>query len=503
MDRPNTVFLRREDWDDWFKFETAFLAFYVTGDGTRHRLGTVKIGKFGLRAAGRGAGVEGIARRPGPPNEFEVLSEEFFSLAQDSSYYERLIELGASIREGVLNGLRDLAYMPGVLARAQNEEVTKVSLLRDVPLLTVQDQFSRLAVGGVRLTEYNLRFTLNYVAGKPKVSFAVKPESVPPTNIHVIVGRNGVGKSTFLNNLAKHYVRKLSSNVEDSSDAISNLVSVSFSAFDSFEPFSAPQDRTKGVTYHYVGLKLVGGSREDADRIKGPQAIAGEMTKSARNCLRGAKRDRLVRALTLLEGDPVFAASGVSDIVAGDNSTLEDEERVLEALGRAFKRLSSGHKIVLLTTTKLVETVSEKSLVLLDEPEAHLHPPLLSAFVRALSDLLVNRNGVAVVATHSPVVLQEVPRDCVWKINRSGDVISVRRPAIETFGENVGTLTSELFGLEVTATGFHGILLEAARQHAHEGYEAALASLGNQVGAEGRSVLRSMVEVLGRQHVVS
>jgi predicted ATP-dependent endonuclease of OLD family len=66
-----------------------------------------------------------------------------------------------------------------------------------------------------------------------------------------------------------------------------------------------------------------------------------------------------------------------------------------------FNKLSSGHKVVLLTTTRLVETVEERTLVLLDEPEAHLHPPLLAAFVRALSDLLINRNGVAIIATPS------------------------------------------------------------------------------------------------------
>jgi predicted ATP-dependent endonuclease of OLD family len=69
--------------------------------------------------------------------------------------------------------------------------------------------------------------------------------------------------------------------------------------------------------------------------------------------------------------------------------------------------MSSGHAIVLLTITRLVATVEEKTLVLLDEPESHLHPPLLSAFIRALSDLLYDRNGVAIIATHSPVVLQE------------------------------------------------------------------------------------------------
>ena len=86
-----------------------------------------------------------------------------------------------------------------------------------------------------------------------------------------------------------------------------------------------------------------------------------------------------------------------------------------------------------------------KTLVLLDEPESHLHPPLLSAFIRALSNLLYDRNGVAIVATHSPVVLQEIPRSCISKIQRVGLVTNIKMPDIETFGENVGVLTREVF----------------------------------------------------------
>jgi predicted ATP-dependent endonuclease of OLD family len=104
---------------------------------------------------------------------------------------------------------------------------------------------------------------------------------------------------------------------------------------------------------------------------------------------------------------------------------------------------------VLLTITRLVETVAEQSLVLLDEPEAHLHPPLLASFVRALSNLQTERNGVALIGTHSPVVLQEVPRSCVWKVSR-WDRHPPERPALETYGENVGVLTHEIFGLEVS-----------------------------------------------------
>ncbi|MCZ5439143.1 AAA family ATPase [Escherichia coli] len=101
---------------------------------------------------------------------------------------------------------------------------------------------------------------------------------------------------------------------------------------------------------------------------------------------------------------PVFADINIASIL-----NKQDENEFKDIAGRVFKNLSSGHKIVLLTITRLVESMEERSLVFLDEPEAHLHPPLLSAFIRSLSDLLINRNAVSIIATHSPVVLREVP----------------------------------------------------------------------------------------------
>jgi hypothetical protein len=138
---------------------------------------------------------------------------------------------------------------------------------------------------------------------------------------------------------------------------------------------------------------------------------------------------------------------------------------------------------------QLVEFVEERSLVLIDEPEGHLHPPLLAAFVRALSDLLTNRNGVAIIATHSPVVLQEVPRSCVWKLNRAGREARADRPEIETFGENVGVLTREVFTLEVTQTGFHKLIAEISTGRS---YDEILNHFGDQLGAEGRGLARAL-----------
>lgn len=165
-----------------------------------------------------------------------------------------------------------------------------------------------------------------------------------------------------------------------------------------------------------------------------------------------------------------------------------------DAAKTLFERLSSGHAIVLLTMTRLVELVDERTVVLMDEPEAHLHPPLLSAFVRALSDLLTSRNGVALISTHSPVVLQEVPKSCVWKLRRTGKFAAADRPTIETFGENVGILTREVFELEVTTSGFHNLLQQAV-ENSQDDYDTVLAKFSNQLGAEARGIVRSFLAI--------
>jgi hypothetical protein len=83
---------------------------------------------------------------------------------------------------------------------------------------------------------------------------------------------------------------------------------------------------------------------------------------------------------------------------------------------------------------------------------------LFSAFIHALSDLLNNRNAIAIIATHSPVVIQELPSSCVWQVYRTGSAVSLQRTELETFGENVGVLTREIFGLEAVKSGFHDLL---------------------------------------------
>jgi hypothetical protein len=65
------------------------------------------------------------------------------------------------------------------------------------------------------------------------------------------------------------------------------------------------------------------------------------------------------------------------------------------------------------------------------------------------------------------------------------------RPEIETFGENVGVLTREVFGLEVTHSGFHQLLQDSVDRDSS--FEQVVARFEEQLGGEARAILRGLI----------
>jgi hypothetical protein len=79
----------------------------------------------------------------------------------------------------------------------------------------------------------------------------------------------------------------------------------------------------------------------------------------------------------------------------------------------------------------------------------------------------------------------------VWKIRRSGTKVVTERPEIETFGENVGILTREVFGLEVTQSGFHKMLREAVAGGAD--FDEVVGRFGGELGGEAKAIIRALI----------
>ena len=141
--------------------------------------------------------------------------------------------------------------------------------------------------------------------------------------------------------------------------------------------------------------------------------------------------------------------------------------------------------------TKLVEVVEEKTLVILDEPELHLHPPLMAAFNKALGYLMQNRNGVSIISTHSPVFVQESPKSAVHLMFRAGKSIKIENPIIETYGENIGELTHEIFRLEYEKSSFVHDIEEQVQ--ANENIADVFSYFRGQLGYEARALARQMM----------
>ncbi|SCW87262.1 AAA domain-containing protein, putative AbiEii toxin, Type IV TA system [Paenibacillus tianmuensis] len=478
---------------------------YVNESGERIHLGSVKIGE---------RNVNSDTKRPNIPKEFDSLDDGFFSLGQDVGYYSSLNELGDDFRQRVLRALNDMALLPDVYERVRRYRVTTSSITRNVRHTSVVGQYRRLANGNSKLTPYKFTYTGPKIKDTNRVvlEFEVTPDSNPPTNMHVLIGRNAVGKTHMINNMVSSLISTVPSRTKNGyfstqSDEIANdelfanVVSVSFSAFDPGEPMPDRRNRQEGTPYTYIGLKQVNKPPKSPENLKYDFANSLDSIKSSN------KTVRWLRAVEMLCADPIFSDSNVPSILERqeaddfletlelDSETNGPENMESHLLKRRaqkfFHRLSSGHKIVLLTLTRLVETLEERTLVLLDEPEAHLHPPLLSAFIRALSDLLIQRNAVAIIATHSPVILQEVPRSCVWKLRRNGKQLTYHRTGIETFGENIGELTSEIFELEVVYSGFYKMLRDAVEKYGD--YDTIIEDFNNELGWEAKAILRGLL----------
>lgn len=169
---------------------------------------------------------------------------------------------------------------------------------------------------------------------------------------------------------------------------------------------------------------------------------------------RGGRVDRVrledaMRTLnSLLLGEARAGIAGRSQL------TIEDRGRQ-QSLGE----LSSGYRSIVTIASDVMDvlytlwegTTSGQALVLIDEIDAHLHPEWRLKVVDALRSAFPSTQFL--MTTHDPLVLRGMSREEVLVMTRddggSAVLESPRMPALEAFSVDQ-LLTSQLFGLETT-----------------------------------------------------
>lgn len=119
--------------------------------------------------------------------------------------------------------------------------------------------------------------------------------------------------------------------------------------------------------------------------------------------------------------------------------------------------LSSGEKMLLVLVLWLYNSENHgrfPKLLLLDEPDAHLHPSMTRQFLTVINEVLVGKYGVRVImTTHSPSTVALAGAGSVFEMTRTSPRIRQSRSVAET----VGLLTA---GLVVVSPGSRFVLVE-------------------------------------------
>ncbi len=290
-----------------------------------------------------------------------------------------------------------------------------------------------------------------------------------PGRINAVIGYNGTGKTKLLTNLSKvarmDYHRNLPDwattygRISPADLQFSKVIVISFSAFDDFEIPSSLNSQ-ENVDYIYYGLRRANDQHSESN-LKEPKEIAEEITAAVLKIKMLVRQESLERALQPLREEPSFIRGCYTlDVLAKDELWYEE-----------FNSLSSSHKISINIIVQLVADLKQKSLILINKPELHLHPTLLAALMKGITNTLESHQSYAVVVTHSPVVVQEIASQYVHVLRRHGSQNSFETPEIETFGENIGLLTRHVFNSDISQSEYVKVLHELANIYSMEELE--------------------------------
>lgn len=255
----NKAYLYRLNWNDWYKYETSFNLFFKNLEGKFIQIGEVKISSKGLEPSTDLSDIQKGKRRVSLPSSFDELDEKYFSLGQNENYYELINTLPEEYKEKILIGLRDCAYDLSILKYNENEYSLHESLLRSVSIKNVKNKYNRLTRGALQPTRYHFKYTLpeqDHIS----IEFDINPLVEPSTNVHVIIGRNGVGKTRLIHNIMRSIL--MDSNESGSIDKLNksygedrwDFSGVVYSSFGIFDSFLIDNNKIRnGIKYNRIG----------------------------------------------------------------------------------------------------------------------------------------------------------------------------------------------------------------------------------------------------------
>jgi energy-coupling factor transporter ATP-binding protein EcfA2 len=130
--------------------------------------------------------------------------------------------------------------------------------------------------------------------------------------------------------------------------------------------------------------------------------------------------------------------------------SVDSRADVFRAVDGELFPLSSGQLTFIRFAAQVCLYIENGTMVLIDEPETHLHPNLISDFVSLLDTLLMDTGSFAILATHSAYFVREVIRSQVIVLREGKDKqIEAVTPRLKTLGADIGAISFFVFSDEL------------------------------------------------------
>lgn len=449
---PCFVLVFNDDWND-YSYYTWFALWYFNSDGEKRFIGELKIlnrdseNTFDII-----------------PKTFDApLSSDFCSLGISSRYYQKLITaLGNKEKVyEVLKYLRDAAVDVRIKEEFDNLDGFKHSLLRDMSSEKAMKE-ARMIIeerGSEKAFSFAYRFKVPYNDKSEclwKVHIDYNPKKF--SRIFGVIGENGVGKTSMLRNFVADFTS------DESGGFRHKPLFNSLSVISSVSSDNYPQSKLDiGIPYNCYSLDQ---NRENYDTLLG----AAERIVQSRALVNGVSKISIyydvIRILIGSQADSMFVVIDKDDDGNGiGNPDSNNMKLDGESMRNLLPELSSGQLHILAMTTFLIADMHLSSLIIIDEPEVHLHPSSIVDFMILLFRILDRFHSYAIIATHSPLIVREMVNTNVYQFCRADENIPlVSRVAYDTFGEDISTLYCKIFGYDESQSIFSKVVSTLAQR---------------------------------------